>query len=266
MTLPMDLVLARHGQSKENKVLSALMSGKVDKIPDSYLDFPSTVWPLTDLGKDQARQTGAWLKAEFADGFDAYFVSSLIRAIQSASLLGLDVRDWCITSLLDERSWGDFNHLPKKQMLVQERRRRACPFYWRPPNAVPCSEHIQTHIHVMLDLLSREYSDKRVLMVGHGESMMMFRCVLEHWTPWEFDEHCRSKSKANVILNGHVLHYTRRVPDGSGEVTGEYRWMRSLCPSQPDGCSTQWIQIPPPKRLDNDDLLDIVTRYSKLFD
>src|SRR3954449_3811131 len=101
--VPMDrlLVLARHGQSEWN--LKKLFTGWRD--PD-----------LTDLGVEEARQAGRWLKDQ-GYGFDVAFTSNLKRAQRTCSLIlgEMDLSDIEVvrSQSLNERDYGDLSGLNK---------------------------------------------------------------------------------------------------------------------------------------------------------
>lgn len=77
---PASITLVRHGQSASNL-----------HDPESVYDVPQDLRgtnhkvPLTPLGHEQARATGATLAERFPDGFDHVYVSPYQRTLQTAA-------------------------------------------------------------------------------------------------------------------------------------------------------------------------------------
>jgi len=60
--------------------------------------------------------------------------------------------------------------------------------------------------------LHRECSDKRVVIVCHGEVMWAFRVILERMSQVQYKDLDQSTSIKDKIHNCQILHYTRRCP------------------------------------------------------
>ena len=102
------LVLLRHGQSTWNR--ENRFTGWTDV-------------PLTDTGRDEAREAGTLLR-EAGFSFDRAFTSTLKRAIHTR-WIGLEELDqmWLPVTRswrLNERHYGDLQGLNKKEMAEKE--------------------------------------------------------------------------------------------------------------------------------------------------
>ena len=86
----------------------------------AFLKRHSSLWRLTDRGRDQARITGEWLRAHTRSDKDLdpsvahlqtiyrYYVSEYIRAMETAALMELPESKWFVEVQLRERDWGTF--------------------------------------------------------------------------------------------------------------------------------------------------------------
>lgn len=86
MTLPLDLVLLRHGQSEGNLAKRYSEAGQHDIYDQTRKNRHTRSFRLTELGRKQASRAGLWLRDEFP-GFDRYIVSEYARAMETATLL-----------------------------------------------------------------------------------------------------------------------------------------------------------------------------------
>ena len=62
MTLPIDLVLVRHGQSEMNAAKRRSEAGDHSAFTKEFMERHSASFPLTDLGRRQAEQAGEYLQ------------------------------------------------------------------------------------------------------------------------------------------------------------------------------------------------------------
>ncbi len=111
------LIFIRHGESTLNK-LKRSWSAKhapwwipwavlLDRLfPRCFFpEIDARLAPLTENGRLQASQTGAWLRSLVKPRDALFFHSPLARAIETANVLGI-AEDWNVDSSLVERSWG----------------------------------------------------------------------------------------------------------------------------------------------------------------
>ena len=169
------LVLARHGQSEWN--LKKLFTGWRD--PE-----------LTDLGVEEARNAGRWLK-EQGYGFDVAFTSNLKRAQRTCALIleemGLEGVETIRNEALNERDYGDLSGLNKDD--ARERWGDAQVHQWRRSYDVPppggeslkdtAARVLPYYIQV---ILPRVMAGERVLVAAHGNSLRALVMVLDGMT------------------------------------------------------------------------------------
>src|SRR4051794_29039854 len=190
----------------------------------------SSFWRLTDQGVAQAERSGAWLRDAFPGGFDRYYTSEYVRAMETAGRLALPGADWMLHPALRERSWGDLDRLTeherREHYAAQLADKAASPFYWRPPNGESIAE-VSPRLLGLLDRLSHDCSSGSALLVCHGELIGAFRARLEDMSQrdflsWSTDPH-------EKIANGEIVHYTRRDPQ-SEELSERFAWRRTAVP------------------------------------
>jgi broad specificity phosphatase PhoE len=92
--LPKNLVYVRHGQSLRNLAGKRAFEGDMSLF-EQIITKPTMHAPLTPKGEDQARITGRWLE-EQGFKFERFYVSSYVRAMQTASLLDLTGARWYV--------------------------------------------------------------------------------------------------------------------------------------------------------------------------
>ncbi|MBI5742236.1 MAG: phosphoglycerate mutase family protein [Candidatus Niyogibacteria bacterium] len=246
MTLPIDLVLVRHGESEMNVAIHRSENGDHSAYTPAFRERHTSNMRLTDLGQKQAILAGEWLRSEFPAGFFHRFVASeYARATETAALLGLPGANWYRDFYLRERDWG--------QKDVE-------PFYWIPFGGESLAALCQ-RIDLVLELLRRECSEKRVIIVCHGEVMLGFRIRIEKLSQTKFKEIYLSPKQEDRIKNCQILHYTRRDPQ-SGAIARHIDWMRMVRPAVTPIWTTGWREIVRP-RYTNDDLLNIVSEIPR---
>ncbi|GJD74586.1 MULTISPECIES: 2,3-bisphosphoglycerate-dependent phosphoglycerate mutase [Methylobacterium] len=169
------LVLARHGQSDWN--LKKLFTGWRD--PE-----------LTDLGVEEARNAGRWLK-EQGYGFDVAFTSNLKRAQRTCALIleEMDLGDieTIRNEALNERDYGDLSGLNKDD--ARERWGDAQVHQWRrsydvpPPGGESLKDTAARVLPYYIQfILPRVMAGERVLVAAHGNSLRALVMVLDGMT------------------------------------------------------------------------------------
>jgi len=264
MTLPIDLVLVRHGQSEGNAAKRLSEAGDHSAFTSAFRERHSASFRLTDRGRKQAQRAGDVLRQEFVSnhiGFDRCITSEYVRAMETAALLQLSSAEWLCDFYLTERDWGELDICPENEREekfgADLRRREIEPFFWRPPNGESFAQ-LCLRIDRVLDTLHRECADKRVLIVCHGEVMRAFQVRIERMSQVRFKELILSKNPQDSIHNCQIVHYTRRNAT-SGRLAPYAGWVRWLRPTAQPVTTSGWQEIARP-RYDNASLLAVVER------
>jgi broad specificity phosphatase PhoE len=256
MTMPIDLVLVRHGHSDGNLVMERARQGDDSLFTPDFRERPGHRWRLTPEGREQASIAGGWIKANIGTEFDRYYASPYVRTQETAGLLGLPDAEWRLDQRLRERDWGEVGSLPKSEqadlyprsVLIQKND----ALYWRPPGGESIAD-VRLRVRTFFDTLHRECEGQTVIVVTHGEVMSAVRGALEYLSDETWLQFDRDESKK--ILNTHVYHYSRRDPV-TGEIGKYLSWRRAVCPA---GLVTDtgWESITR-KRFSNAELLERV--------
>jgi len=261
MTMPIDLVLVRHGESEGNIAKKQSEKGDHSLYSDEFLSRHSSKWRLTDRGIGQAQRAGIFIREQIRGYFDRYYTSDYLRAKETALHLELPDARWYVEFYLRERDRGDIDVVSQEELhtkYAEEMKRREIDrFYWTPPNGESMAQ-LCLRVDRVLDTLHRECSDKRVIIVCHGEVMWAFRVRLERMTQKGFSELDVSKNPHDSIHNGQILHYTRRNPIGiKCRLEKHLNWMRSICPTDLALSSNDWKIIVRSSFSDTDLLYEI---------
>jgi len=147
------LLLIRHGESEGNR--------------DSVFTRSPAVG-LTDRGREQARQAGAWLREHYEP---ARLVSSpFTRARQTADLMAAAMRIGRIEveQALRERSYGEMAGLP--YTTPRHDYDRSAYWSWRPPSGETLEE-VALRVGPVLDRVARDGVSSNVVVVSHGAVM-----------------------------------------------------------------------------------------------
>lgn len=268
MTMPLDLVLVRHGESEGNVASKRSKAGDQSLHTPEFLARHSSTWRLTDLGKRQAEMAGAWIREQIAGGvFNRYYVSPYLRAAETAAMLDLPEAAWRMKHHLRERDWGDLDVIApderKRLFAGNLARREVETLFWRPSNGESIANVCETRVFRTCDTLHRECSNGRAIIVLHGETMWAFRITLENLSPQRYAELDQSDNPFDHIHNCQILHYTRANPD-TQELVSNYRWMRSICPTDLSQSRNDWEPVVR-QTYTNQALLDLVAKTPRLI-
>jgi len=265
MAMPIDLVLVRHGQSEGNLVNYRARKGDTSLYTPEYKLRHDSAKRLTPKGARQAEAAGKWLRENGLERFDRRYVSTYVRAMETAGLLNLEGADWMQEPMLREREWGDFDSKsPEDQQRLSMdsvRVHDTDPFYWIPPNGESIAQ-VAVRLRTILSTLHRECFDKRVVIVCHGDVMWAFRFILERMSVDQWSALNQSDAPTDTINNCQILHYTRRSPvDGS--LSERLDWLRSVDPMASEKL-VGWQTIER-RRFTNQDLLEMARQTPLLF-
>lgn len=170
-------VIVRHGQSQWNA--ENRFTGSTDT-------------PLTDLGRQEAREAGQLLKAHQPPNFGIGFTSVLQRAIETMSIIltEIDQTDLPIerSDALNERMYGDLQGMNKAE--AENRFGADQVFRWRrgytdqPPHGESLADtHARVIPYFKTTILPHLQAGQPVLVVAHGNSLRALLMELEHISP-----------------------------------------------------------------------------------
>lgn len=258
MSLPIDLLLVRHGQSESNVMVNADMEGH-GFITDELMTVPDRSWHITEQGRMQADTTGKWIRDRFPT-FDRYFVSPFTRTRETAGHLGLVDASWSENRAVRERSWGEIDSIPRnvfeKHYPENARLKKKEPLYWQPPAGESIASVAENRVVNLMGTLKRTCSGKRVIVVTHGEFIQATMLLIEEWSDEQYFQN--EKDPAFKIQNGMVVQYTR-VDPFTGKIGDEFSWRRMAYPVQDEGkwgmIETSWVTFKR-EHLQNEDLLN----------
>jgi len=242
MILPIDLLLVRHGESEGNAAELLAKAGDDSAMRELRKKKCNSDYLLTDKGRTEAQDTGYWLLENFYKEkekfFDCFFASPYLRATETAAHLGLPNAEWLINIHL--REW----EFDAKDFLNEDGEERHTETF----------STLCLRIHHILDMLSKECRDKRVIIVCHGGVMWAFRMILERMPQERFKELFSLKELRKKIFNGQIIHYTRRDPV-TENIAEDINWVRMIRPGSAPLWDTLWQEIEKPKLYSNEEIL-----------
>lgn len=272
MSMPRNLLLVRHGQSEANVLQGYEKRGETHNLPEALRTRPDWEHRLSEEGVQQAEIAGKWIADNVGvveEWFDVRYVSSFIRARETAAYLGGAAAVWTIHPMLHERDWGEFGETPRS--IQQEvfprtaRMREIAPLFARLDGGEAIADNVAMRIRSFRDTLMRK-PDENVLVVAHGDILSTARYILEEMLPeqWQAIEDDPSQR----IANCSVLWYSRVNPNDVNDVRSYLNWRRMV---EPNNLSRspfegQWIEIPRTNVLNGRELLESAKAVEKLID
>jgi broad specificity phosphatase PhoE len=220
---PSLLVLVRHAESLRNQV----KRGKVYFVDDGarrdIKGIPDHKIPLTDIGLEQARQTGLAVRARFGCP-DYVYHSGYLRTVQTTEGIlaaypeeersAIKVRS---NIFIRERDPG------YTYGMTREEAERQFPFmqeYWQEfggfmarPIGGESLAQVCERVYLFLNMLFRDRAGQRIFIVTHGGTIRCFRFLLErwdydqaeHWPPGQSPKNCGLTVYEHDQPAGHLL-------------------------------------------------------------
>ena len=209
---PQTLWVVRHGQSAGNVARDAAEAQglHVIDIPTRDIDVA-----LSDLGRKQSESLGRWFgNLAPAARPEEVLCSPYVRAAETARLL---LRSAAIaghvTLRMDERlrekEFGIFDRLTsfgiqQKYPELSEQRSHAGKFYFRPPGGESWCDVI-LRLRSLLEMITREYAGKRVLVVAHQVIVNCMRYLVEQMDEAQILGIDRLGDVPNCAVTSYVL-------------------------------------------------------------
>jgi 2,3-bisphosphoglycerate-dependent phosphoglycerate mutase len=221
MGLPSRLVLVRHAESERNAAKKGRTFFEDEAARRAVHGVADHCNPITAEGWRQAERTGQALRERFGD-FDALFHSGyqrtvettegLLRAYPAEARAALVIRH---NLFLRERDSGFAYDMTAGEAQaafpwLHDYWRTTGGFFARPPGGESVAQ-VCERVQLFLDLLGREHSGHRVLVVTHGVTLRAFRYLIEGWTHEEAERHLQQHAPRNASFTryeeeaGHLL-------------------------------------------------------------
>ena len=208
MGWPALLVMVRHGESE----------GNVRSVDErAAYRMPTHGYPLTEKGKEQARISGEYVRNRFGE-FDTRYVSYYTRAKQTMELMYPNAKVYEDPRLAESQR-GIWHTMTQEQVMQyfpgeMERKEREGYYHYRPPGGENWPD-IELRIHSFLGTLTRDYEDKKVLMVVHGHWLLLFQRLIHHFSIDEAIQHYKDK----IFENTSVTTYKGETINGKSRLT-----------------------------------------------
>ncbi len=200
---PDRLVIVRHGQSERNVAKErAKAAGTGGAWAGSLRDMDT---PLTPVGVQQAIVTGKYLGDK--TDFDVLFSSPYMRTMQTSQHIAEQLKT-APRLILEERireiEFGildGLTHDAVRQRYPDEwaRREREGKYWYRPPGGESRPD-VALRVHSFLGTLTRDYRQKKVLVVCHSVVVLIFRRLLERWDEAKYMEVDREEDVLNCAV------------------------------------------------------------------
>lgn len=273
MSMPLHLVLVRHGLSEGNFARDMAKTGDSHYFGDNFRERPGHEWRLMPEGVIQAQNAGKWIKKHILDvnnlaSFDTYMYSPHRRTRETAASLRLEGAKWRLNRMLRERSWGEIEDLNREEHSKLYPRnydwQQKDKLNWAPPGGESIVQISDGRVREFFDTLHREHDKdgvKAVIAVTHGEWMWAARLSLEYM--FNEDWVISSNNPDDKINNCQVIHYTRVNPK-TGEVAPYMKWMRSVNAGSGKADAGEWRENGR-KYLNNKELLKQVEEMPRLW-
>jgi broad specificity phosphatase PhoE len=228
---PDSLWLVRHGESAGNVARDAAEDAGLPMIDIATRDMDV---PLSATGEDQARAFGQWLGQQPADEQPTVVQTSPYVRAEATARLALDAAgiadaEVTIDERLREREFGILDRLTRAGIVERfpeqaELRKFVGKFYHRPPGGESWCD-VALRLRSVIDTMTRDHRNERVMIVSHQVVIMMFRYLLERMTEHQILETDREHQLANCSLTSFVFdksagRHGKLVLDRFNEVTG----------------------------------------------
>jgi len=182
---PSTLWLVRHGQSAGNVARDA---AEAQGLPMIDLTSRSIDTPLSPLGVQQSEALGQWFAGlPEGTGPEIVLTSPYARAHRTAELIaqqaGLSGVRLRLDERLREKEFGILDRYTRRGIEqtfpeLAEQRALVGKFYFRPPGGESWCDVI-LRLRSALEMITREYGGRRVLVVGHQVIVNCMRYLLE---------------------------------------------------------------------------------------
>ncbi|MDO9360026.1 MAG: histidine phosphatase family protein [Polaromonas sp.] len=184
---PQALWVVRHGQSAGNVARDLAEEGGHDVIDIAHRDIDT---PLSPLGEEQSTALGRWFGSlPDEEKPQVILCSPYVRALESARLLLEAARIdrkalvFRVDERLREKEFGILDRLTRHGIVARHpeldaQRTHVGKFYFRPPGGESWCDVI-LRLRSLVEMISREHSGERVLIVAHQVIVNCMRYLIE---------------------------------------------------------------------------------------
>jgi broad specificity phosphatase PhoE len=221
------LVLVRHAESKRNAVKKGTTYFADEYARAQVKGIRDDRIPITDLGWQQSKETGIFLREKFGI-FDYVYNSGYLRTVQTMNgiLEAYSAKELRKTKICENHFIRE-RHAGYTYDMTEQEAEKHFPYlkeYWQTHGgyiATPVGgESLATvveRVYMFINMLIRDRADKKILVVTHGGTLRCFRKILEHWdydqaeswAPGESPKNCSitvykyDKEKGSLKLDEH---------------------------------------------------------------
>lgn len=226
MSGPRRLVLMRHAESEGN-LLSVEERVQLDKSTHEY--------KLTKRGRNQAKLSGEWLRANFPCGFDAYYSSYYERALETLSIAcpGAVPKEDPRLAEAQRGIWHTMSKEEIEKIFPHEivRRKREGLYHYRPLGGENWPD-IEMRIQSFRNTLACEHDDETVLVIVHGNWHSLFRKINDGMSVKEVMKRY-NPDNPGVVENASVTTYKTKAIGGKSRLVLQKEniipWEGRLC-------------------------------------
>lgn len=228
---PQTLWVVRHGQSAGNVARDAAEAQGLAMIDIAFRDIDT---PLSELGLEQSKALGDWFgRIDPAERPEVVLSSPYVRAKQTATLvverLGLPALPLRFDERLREKEFGILDRLTRhgiaqKHPDLANQRQHVGKFYFRPPGGESWCDVI-LRLRSLVEMVTREYASRRVLVVAHQVIVNCLRYLLEQMDEQRVLEIDRQGDVPNCAVTSY-----RACTNDQGEPGLELQLVNFLAP------------------------------------
>ena len=228
---PQTLWIVRHGQSAGNVARDAAEAQGLAKIDIATRDIDT---PLSELGFAQSKALGDWFgRIDPAERPEAVLSSPYVRAEQTARIvvdrIGVPSLPLRFDERLREKEFGILDRLTRhgiaqKHPELADQRQHVGKFYFRPPGGESWCDVI-LRLRSLVEMITREYATRRVLVVGHQVIVNCLRYLLEQMDERRILEIDRQGDVPNCAVTSY-----RAPVGGQGDAGLELQLVNFLAP------------------------------------
>lgn len=197
---PDTLILVRHAQSVGNTMTAD---------ERARCGTGTNLYELTALGERQADITGKWLRARFPNP-DGFTTSYYTRTRATAERIYPDRAPY-VDERLAEAQRGIWHVRTRAEITAElpweaDRRTREGYFHYRPWGGENWPD-VLARIRSFNHTLHRRYAGKTVVIVTHGQWLMLWKSLIHHWSVEETVAEYERLDRDRSIENASVTIY-----------------------------------------------------------